>query len=259
MWQSIAALSICSAAGTPLFLQGAPGCGKTEAVRHFSANRTFNDRTPVYSVSCSVETSVEQFIGSQVFEKDGFRFVEGPLLQAAREGCVFLADEFNLLPPSVMVALIPFLEARFGDEFVHPDVRERIRIGHGFLFVATGNEDTERGRVRLPDFVLSQFRRLEVRNPNKENMEQLISQIIDADYPIAKQVCINPASIRLFIDSLKVILNVTWSLRSVRRLLRRVNDFAGFRPIDGSLPDSVGQISVACGVTLICFPFGRVN
>jgi MoxR-like ATPase len=108
MWRSIAALSVCSATGWPLFLQGAPGCGKTEAVRHFSSNRLFKERTPVYSVSCSVETTVEQFIGSQVFEKGGFQFVEGPLVQAAREGCVFMADEFNLLSPSVMTALIPF-------------------------------------------------------------------------------------------------------------------------------------------------------
>jgi MoxR-like ATPase len=149
MWQSIAALSMSSMTGVPLFLQGALGCGKTEAVRHFSTNRTFNDRSPVYSVSCSDETSIEQFIGSQVFEKESFRFVEGPLVQAAREGCVFLADEFNLLPPNVMVALIPFLEARGGDEFSHPDIRDRIRIRIGFLFVATGNEDSERGRVRL--------------------------------------------------------------------------------------------------------------
>jgi hypothetical protein len=53
MWRSIAALSVCSATGVLIFLQGPAGCGKTEAVRHFSANRKFNDRTPVYSVSCS--------------------------------------------------------------------------------------------------------------------------------------------------------------------------------------------------------------
>ncbi|KAA6359825.1 MAG: hypothetical protein EZS28_044648, partial [Streblomastix strix] len=107
MWQSIAALTISSASGWPLFLQGEPGCGKTEAVRHFSANRTFNSKTPVFSVSCSGEAQIEQFIGSMVFEKNGFRFVEGPLVQAARQGCVFLADEFNLLTPAVMIGLVP--------------------------------------------------------------------------------------------------------------------------------------------------------
>jgi hypothetical protein len=78
MWQSMAALAVCSATGWPLFLQGASGCGKTEAVRHYSSYRKFGVQTLVYSVSCSVETPIEQFLGSQVFEKNGFRFVEGP-------------------------------------------------------------------------------------------------------------------------------------------------------------------------------------
>jgi MoxR-like ATPase len=104
VWQLIAVLIVSSATGVPLFLQGAPGCGKTESVRHFSRSRTFNEHMPVYSVSCSAETSIEQFIGSQVFEQGGFKFVEGPLIQAAREGCLFLADEFNLLPPNGMIS-----------------------------------------------------------------------------------------------------------------------------------------------------------
>jgi MoxR-like ATPase len=195
-------------------------------------------------VSCSVETPIEQFIGSQVFEQGGFRFVEGPLIQAAREGCIFLADEFNLLSANVMVSLIPFLEARPGDSFLHSDVKDRIQITPGFLFVATGNENTERGRVRLPPFVLSQFFRLEVANPNAEHMEKLIQQIIDADYPNIETLRVLPVNIRLFVEHLKTILNVTWSLRSVRRFLRRVNDFAGFRPGDRSLPACVDVISV---------------
>jgi MoxR-like ATPase len=165
MFRTIAALSVASGIGRPLFLQGAPGCGKTEGVRHFSSHRRFHARTPVYSVSCSDETSTEQFLGSQVFEKSGFRFVEGPLVRAAREGCVFLADEFNLLYSNVMMALVPFLEARPGDSFLHPEVRDEITVAPGFLFVATGNDDTEKGRVRIPDLVMYQLLRLHVTNP----------------------------------------------------------------------------------------------
>jgi MoxR-like ATPase len=178
MWQSIACLCVSSVCGYPLFLQGAPGCGKTEAVRHFSANRSFRHRTPVYSVSCSAETSVEHFLGNQVFEQDGFRFIEGPLVEAVREGCVFLADEFNLLTPNVMIALVPFLEARPGDTFVHPDVCKPITISPGFLFVCTGNEDSERGRIRLPEFVSSQLHCFLITNPTKENMEDIIQNYL---------------------------------------------------------------------------------
>jgi cobaltochelatase CobS len=230
MWQSIAALTVGSLTGTPLFFQGAPGCGKTEAVRSLSNNRPFGAQSPVYSVSCSAETAIEQFIGNLVFEKDGFRFIEGPLVQAARDGFLFLADEFNLLTLSVMIALISFLEARAGDEFFHPDVKGKIRITPRFACVATGNEDSERGRIPLPVFVLSQFRRLEVANPAPQHMDTLIEQIIDGNYPSVKRFGIVSANIRKFIDQLKETLHVTWSLRSVRRFLRRVHDCVGYRP-----------------------------
>jgi MoxR-like ATPase len=243
MWKTIAALTIASATGVPLFLQGVPGCGKTEAVRHFSSSRLFRARTPVYSVSCSEETSIEQFLGSHVFDKNGFRFVEGPLVQAAKEGCVFLADEFNLLPSKVMMSLIPFLEARPGDTFSHPDVRQAITIAYGFLFVGTGNDDLERGRVRVPDLVMRQLLRLEVSNPTNQQMEGLITEIIKVDYPRLKKPGPTPELIRRFIDEVDRILHVSWSLRVVRRLLRRLNDFIGCEHADKGLPSSISPIS----------------
>jgi hypothetical protein len=107
------------------------------------------------------------------------------------------------------------LEARVGDVFIHPDVRDKIRIEKGFLFVATGNEDTERGRAKLPGFVLSQFLRLEAANPSNIDMEKLIAQIIEADYPKAKQSNVLPRNIRLFAETLKNVLNIIWIVRKV--------------------------------------------
>ncbi|KAA6379758.1 MAG: hypothetical protein EZS28_024715 [Streblomastix strix] len=243
MWKSIAALTISSSTGRPLFLQGEPGCGKTEAVRHFSANRTFNSRNPVYSVSCSGETQIEQFIGSLVFEKNGFRFIDGPLVQAARQGCVFLADEFNLLTPAVMITLVPFLSARPGDTFIHPEIKDPITVASGFLFVATGNEDSERGRVKLPQFVDSLLQRLIVKNPSDLEMDGLIEKIIKEDYPNINVQKFQPSAIREFVDKMKDILHIKWSLRDVRRFLRRANDFIGFRPYDSELSREIKPIS----------------
>ncbi|KAA6398400.1 MAG: putative serine/threonine-protein kinase PLK4 [Streblomastix strix] len=243
MWQSIAALTISSASGWPLFLQGEPGCGKTEAVRHFSANRTFNSRNPVYSVSCNGETQVEQFIGNMSFYKNGFRFVEGPLVQAARQGYVFLADEFNLLTPTVMIGLVPFLSARPGETFIHPEIKDPITIANGFLFVAAGNDDSERGRVKLPLFIDSLLQRFIVSNPSAKDMEGLIKKIMKADYPNINISQLQPTALRQFVDRMKDILHIKWSLRDVRRFLRRANDFLGYRPNDAQLPDQIQPIS----------------
>jgi MoxR-like ATPase len=103
----------------------------------------------------SSETSVEQFLGSVVFESSGFQYVPGPLIRAVEEGCVFLADEFNLLTPAVMLSLVPFLTARPGEEVISDSFPDAVIVARGFVFVATGNSDVERGRVQLPAYVKS--------------------------------------------------------------------------------------------------------
>jgi MoxR-like ATPase len=79
-----------------------------------------------------------------------------------REGCVFLADEFNLLSSSVMLGLIPFLSSSPGEIVGSNIVPTELKISFGFLFIATGNEDTEKGRMRLPMYVKKLFRIVEV-------------------------------------------------------------------------------------------------
>jgi hypothetical protein len=41
---------------------------------------------------------------------------------------VFTGDEFNLLAPSVMMALIAFLEARVGDILIHPQTEDKLLL-----------------------------------------------------------------------------------------------------------------------------------
>ena len=178
MWQTISALSLGSATSQHVFLQGPPGSGKTVAVRHFSENRVFNQHSPVYSVACSAETTKEQFFGSIIFESNGFRFNDGPLVQAAKEGAVFLADEFNLLPQNVMLSLLPFLSGKAGDITQHPDIPNNIIIAPGFLFVATGNEDNERGRNKLPDYIKNLLHRIVV-NIGSDDQNNQIELFVD--------------------------------------------------------------------------------
>jgi midasin (ATPase involved in ribosome maturation) len=86
-------------------------------------------------------------MGIFIFNTTRFEFVEGSLIEAVREGCVFLADEFNLLTESVMLGLIPFIEVASGLTFVHPEVPTPITVTHGYIFVRTVNPDTVRDRV----------------------------------------------------------------------------------------------------------------
>jgi hypothetical protein len=54
-----------------------------------------------------------------------------------------------------MLALVPFLSAHPGEVIITDVFPEPVIVAVGFLFVATGNGDIERGRIRLPEYVKS--------------------------------------------------------------------------------------------------------
>jgi hypothetical protein len=109
-------------------------------------------------------------------------------------------------------------------------MRKPVLVSAGFLFVATGNNDNERGRIPLPGFILSHFTRPLVDNPNTDQLEGLIHQIIyndDAYRDLAGQG-IRPGQIRKFMERMSEILHIPSSLRSIRRFLRRASFFLNF-------------------------------
>jgi hypothetical protein len=78
------------------------------------------------------------------------------------------------------------------------------------LFVGTGNDDSERGRVHFPDLVMRQLLNFEVRNAISQQMEGLMTKIIKADYPRLKKRGPTPEMIRRFVDEVDRILHLSW-------------------------------------------------
>ncbi|KAA6375324.1 MAG: putative AAA family ATPase midasin, partial [Streblomastix strix] len=130
-----------------------------------------------------------------------------------------------------------------GDTFIHPEVHDKITVACGFLFVATGNDDSERGRVKLPEFVNSLLQRFIIANPGAQNMEKLIENIMKSDYTNINIGLLQPTVILVFIDKMKDILHIKWSLRDVRRFLRRANDFLGYMINDEELSNQIKPIT----------------
>jgi hypothetical protein len=153
------------------------------------------------------------------------------MVRDAQEKFLFVADEFNLLIQSAMVSLVPFVEAWAGDSFAHPEVSDPICVARAFLFAASGNEDIELGRISLPDFASARFGKFHVVNSISKHLDDIIAQIIETNYPRLKQSRnVQPVTMRKFMGTLHKAVHVTWSLRSVRRIFRRVNDFLMFHP-----------------------------
>jgi cobaltochelatase CobS len=112
---------------------GDPGTGKTSLTQQFHARL----RWPLYQYGCSPSTEAFQLIGQLLpSQQAGLRWVDGPVLGAAREGTSVLLDEYNTMDPGQATGLNMLLE---GDSLTIPETGEVVHPRPGFRVFATEN------------------------------------------------------------------------------------------------------------------------
>lgn len=90
-----------------LVIVGDPATGKTSIVEQFHARLAW----PLYKVPCSPSTESRELIGQLQPHLDGsLKWVDGPVLRAAREGTSVLLDEYNTMDPGEATGLNLLLE-----------------------------------------------------------------------------------------------------------------------------------------------------
>ena len=151
-------LGVCT--NKPVLLEGKAAVGKTALI---SGLRVFRGRRNRVSIlSNSDTTTLQDYFGTWIPEKAGFRYSKGVLVQAMEKGEWFVADEFNLAPLSVAAALMPFLE---GSRVVQiPGTGMTINVHPEFRFFATQNpfHGGGDGRKLLPITVRNRFLEVDV-------------------------------------------------------------------------------------------------
>jgi cobaltochelatase CobS len=114
---------------------GDPGTGKTSIIQQFHARL----RWPLYSYSCSPSTEAYQLIGQLLPTESGtppLRWVDGPVLRAAREGTSCMLDEWNVIDPGQGTGVNMLLE---GYSITIPETGEIVHPNPGFRVFATEN------------------------------------------------------------------------------------------------------------------------
>ncbi|RXG61650.1 Midasin [Armadillidium vulgare] len=104
------ALSFCE----PVLLVGDTGCGKTTVCQMIASLK----KQKLYTINCHMHTEGADFLGGLRPVRDRtsaddnrlFEWVDGPLIQSMKEGCLFLADEISLADDSVLERLNSVLE-----------------------------------------------------------------------------------------------------------------------------------------------------
>lgn len=116
-----------------LKIMGDPAAGKTSLVTQFHARM----RAPLLIYSCSNGTEAHHLFGQLVPQADRtLKWIDGPVLSAARNGYSVLLDEWNTLDPSVATSLNAILE---GYSVTIPETGDVVTPHKDFRVFATEN------------------------------------------------------------------------------------------------------------------------
>ena len=217
----------------PIFIQGCPGSGKSCAARFYGANRNKNIRDPILSINCHRDLLFDSLIGNYSFHDDKFEFVDGPLLTAIKNGEVILLDEFNLCSENILANLYPILKADYGEKIKIKGVPDPIEIKEGFLIIATGNFQNEKGRRKIPNYILNEIKILEVKSSelNYNALDKLMKAkykdiiLIDEAKESEKKSLISIKQIKEICDFLSYRIQEQFSMRQIKCLLERIKRF----------------------------------
>ncbi|QHS22483.1 MoxR family ATPase [Virgibacillus sp. MSP4-1] len=134
--------------GKNILLKGPTGTGKTKLAESLSSLY----HKPMHSINCSVDLDAESLLGFKTInEKNGesiIEFVEGPVIQAMKNGHTLYIDEINMARPETLPILNGVLDYRktitnpFTNEVItaHKDFRVIAAINEGYVGTTPLNE-----------------------------------------------------------------------------------------------------------------------
>ncbi|KAE9976099.1 hypothetical protein EG328_002315 [Venturia inaequalis] len=117
-----------------------------------------------------------------------FRFVEGSIVKAVRNGDWVLLDEINLATPDTLEALVDLLGGTLGDTpsllLTEAGNIERVAAHPNFRVFAAMNPATDVGKKDLPPGIRSRFTELYVDSPDQDprSLESIVQSYIDPNF-----------------------------------------------------------------------------
>ena len=122
----------------PVLLKGPTGSGKTKLAQ--SVSHYFNQ--PMHSINCSIDLDAESLLGFKtIIQKEGqtfIDFVEGPVIQAMKQGHILYIDEINMARPETLPILHSVLDHR--RMLTNPFTGEVIYAHENFSIISAINE-----------------------------------------------------------------------------------------------------------------------
>ncbi|MDW0115438.1 AAA family ATPase [Sporosarcina thermotolerans] len=200
----------------PILLKGPSGSGKTKLAQ--SISEFFQQ--PMHSVNCSVDLDAESLLGFKtIISKEGqtvIEFVEGPVVQAMKEGHILYIDEINMAKPETLPILHSVLDHRrmltnpFTGEVIHAheDFTVIAAINEGYVGTSPMNEALKNRFVSftIPYLAGVQLREI-IQNLFPQAGVSLVESIMNINEDLKKQVMNGllseeAASVRSLLDAM---------------------------------------------------------
>jgi MoxR-like ATPase len=161
------------AAGRDMLIEGPPGTSKSTLLRAITAEWG----VPLVFVEGNADLTPARLVGhhnpARVLREDysADNFVDGPLLEAMREGGFLYIEEINRAPEDTLNALLTAMAER---EVAVPRVG-RVAARATFRVIATMNPFDNVGTTRLSTSILDRFGRLAVTCQDEESERGIVA------------------------------------------------------------------------------------
>lgn len=152
----VMAIRKARAEGAAVLLTGLPGTGKTALLEAALACDPL-DPGPIYTVQCTGDTIVDDYVGGYVQDPDTGRFiwVPGPLQMAMEQGRPLYLDEIALPDPKVNAAVYSVMDGRGVLRITQNPRLEPVVAQPGFFVCAATNPNASGAHLDEP--LLSRF------------------------------------------------------------------------------------------------------
>ena len=220
-----------------LCIIGQPGVGKTSSAKFIS--ELLNQKSSYKLYSFHRTTKPSHLYGTINLNDGDIEYYNGPLLESARSGKIFIADEMNLSSSSTMKSIIPVLDPLLFNNIIIPGVDKPIDINNNFFFISCQNDVDNFGRNYVPDILQRKLRNInypmqiekEIKNICKEKRNKKFNDNIKFTGKDAESLGLFMIKYNSLIDEFKLPL-LKWTFRDIDKIINRIFHFIKYEEND---------------------------
>lgn len=208
----------------PILLEGSPGVGKTSLIEYL-AKKTGH---MFISISLSEQTDMMDLLGCEfpltteqsISGKPEFRWCDGVLLRAIKEGWWVIVDELNLASQSVLEGLNAILDHR--KNIFIPELNVEFQCHPQFRFFGTQSPARQgASRKNLPKSFLNRFAKIYLDFLSDQDLVEICAGLHkDLDVELIKQIVKFNSKCRELKERFVIQSTLEYNLRDVKRTLQ---------------------------------------